>query len=105
MAWTVAPRRESKSEPASPAKVISGKSDQLSVNSEAGKAITAAPNSEAPVPQTEMPPEVPFSTCLRRSVIIRGGVGFNTPNSVAQVSALTAASEAAKPTQGRIDSG
>jgi len=36
---------------------------------------------------------------------MRGGFGFNTPSSVAHVSALTAASAAANPTQGRLDSG
>src|SRR6266498_991567 len=105
MACTVAPSRESKREPASPAKVISGKSNQLPVNRAAGNAIMDAPNSDAKVPHNEIPPEVPFSTRFLKSVIIRGGVGFKTPSSVAQVSALTAARDAANPTQGRIDSG
>ncbi len=68
-------------------------------------AIRAEPKSEATVPNGETPPEVPFSTPFRKFVIMRGGVGFSTPNSVAHVSALTAASDAANPTQPRIDSG
>lgn len=111
MACTVAPRNESKSEPVSPERVISGKSDQLSrkgtmsVSSEARAAIRAEPAKDASVPMRETPPEVPFSTRLRKSMIIRGGVGFKTPNSVAHVSALTAASEAANPIQPMFDSG
>src|SRR5688572_9364925 len=105
MACTVAPRNESKSEPASPEKVISKNSDQSLVNQAVGSAITEAPNSEAKVPNNEIPPEVPFSTRFLKSVIVRGGVGFRTPNSVAHVSALTAASAAANPTQPRFDSG
>src|SRR5215207_4687086 len=105
MACTVAPMNESKSEPASPAKVISGKSNQLSLKRAVGNAITAEPASDARIPNNEIPPEVPFSTRFRRSVIRRGGVGFKTPSSVAHVSALTAASEAANPTQGRTDPG
>ena len=105
MACTVPPRKESKSEPANPERVINGNRNQLSVRSEARKAIKADPVNEASVPINEIPPEVPFSTILRRSVIMRGGFGFNTPSSVAHVSALTAASAAANPTQGRLDSG
>ena len=45
------------------------------------------------------------STRLLILVIRRGGVGFRTPSSVAQVSALTAASAAANPTHGMSDSG
>ena len=67
--------------------------------------MTAAPNSDASVPHKEMPPDVPFSTSFLKSVIMRGAVGFKTPSSVAQVSALTAASEAANPSQGMIDCG
>ena len=105
MACTVAPSSESKREPPRPAREISGKSNQLPVNRAAGNAIRQAPNSDAKVPHNEIPPEVPFSTRFFKSVIMRGGVGFRTPSSVAHVSALTAASAAAKPTQGRIDSG
>src|SRR5215216_3370434 len=104
MAWTVAPRSESNRDPASPAKVISGKRNQLSANQAAGSATTEAPNSDANVPNNETPPEVPFSTCFLKSVITRGGVGFRTPNSVAHVSAFTAARDAAKPTQTTIES-
>src|SRR6266508_320615 len=99
MACTVAPRSESKSEPAKPAKTISGRRVQFFANHAAGSAITDEPNSDANVPNNETPPEVPFSTRFLKSVIIRGGVGFRTPNSVAQVSALTAARDAANPTQ------
>lgn len=105
MAWTVAPSNESKREPASPAKVISGKSDQLAVSSDARRAMSAEPAREARVPTRETPPEVPFSTRLRMSVIMRGGDGFKTPSSVAHVSALTAASEAANPIQPMFESG
>src|SRR5688572_3594008 len=105
MACTVAPRNESKSEAAKPAKVTRGKSNQLSANEAASSAMMAEPKSEANIPNNETPPEVPFSTRFLRSVIIRGGLGFKTPNSVAHVSALTAASEAANPTQLRVDSG
>lgn len=105
MAWTVAPRNESKSEPARPPKVISGNSDQFAVNNDASAAINAEPAREASVPTREIPPEVPFSTRLRKSVIMRGADGFNTPSSVAHVSALTAASEAANPIQPMFDSG
>lgn len=105
MACAVAPRNESKSEPASPAKVIGKKSDQLAVNNDARAAISAEPANEASVPTRETPPEVPFSTRLRGSVIMRGGVRFKTPSSVAHVSALTAASEAANPIQPMFESG
>lgn len=109
IACTVAPRKESKREPARPAIVISTKWTVVSVlrgeNKTAGSAIMAEPAREASVPNNEIPPDVPFSTRLRKTVIMRGGVGFRTPNSVAHVSALTAASEAANPIQGRIDSG
>ena len=105
MACTVPPRRESKSEPASPEIVINGSRNQLSVKSEASTAIKADPVNEASVPINEIPPEVPFSTTFRKFVIMRGGFGLSTPSSVAQVSALTAASAAANPTQGRLDSG
>src|SRR5215216_1260325 len=105
MAWTVAPRRESKSEPASPAQATSGKRDQLLAKRATGNAIIAAPNSDAQVPHDEIPPDVPFSTRFFKSVIRRGEVEFKTPNSVPHVSALTAASAAVNPIQGRIDSG
>ena len=67
--------------------------------------MRAEPNSDANVPNSETPPEVPFSTRFLKFVIISGGVEFRTPNSVAHVSALTAASDAAKPTQLILDSG
>src|SRR5215207_6834474 len=105
MACTVAPRYESKSEAARPAKVTMGKSDQLSANKAASSAMMTEPKREANIPNNETPPEVPFSTRFWRSVMIRGRVGFRTPNSVAHVSALTAASDAANPTQLRVDSG
>ena len=42
---------------------------------------------------------------MSRFVIIRGAAGENAPSSVAQVSAVTAASEAAYPNQGQCDPG
>ena len=105
MAWTVPPMSESKREPANPEIVTSRNSDQLSVKSEARNAINAEPAKEASVPINEIPPEVPFSTTFLKSVIMRGGWGFNTPSSVAHVSALTAARDAAKPSQGQSSFG
>src|SRR5687768_16271115 len=110
MACTVAPRNESKSEPARPEAVIRKKSPAVSVFSvverkTASSAISEEPKRDAPVPHSESPPDVPFSTRFLKSVIKRGRVGFKTPNSVAHVSALTAASDAANPIQGIIDSG
>ncbi len=67
--------------------------------------MTDAPASDASVPNNEIPPEVPFSTRFLKSVIMRGAVGFRTPNSVAHVSALTAANAAANPAQPTMDSG
>src|SRR3990172_8991958 len=61
-------------------------------------AISAAPPAAASVPKMEMAPDVPCSTAFQE-VINRGRVGLSTPSSVAQVSALTAASEAANSTQ------
>jgi len=105
MACTVAPRNESNSEPASPEKVISRNSDQLSVRKDARMPIKAEPARDASVPINEIPPEAPFSTTFFKLVMMRGGCGFRTPNSVAHVSALTAARAAANPTHGTIDSG
>src|SRR5262245_39671154 len=103
MAWTVAPSSESTSEPSRPLAVMSkNKCSPPSDDQTAGnRAITAEPNRAAPVPNNEIPPEVPLSTRLPGSVIRRGGEGFNTPSSVAQVSALTAASAAANPRNGQ----
>ena len=60
MACTVAPRRESKSEPVRPAREIIGKRAQLCANQAAGKAMIDAPSRDANVPNNEIPPEVPF---------------------------------------------
>ena len=108
MACTVAPRKESKSEPARPARVTIKNTDAESViglNREARMPIKAEPAKDASVPINEIPPEVPFSTTLVMLVIMRGGFGFSTPSSVPQVSALTAASAAAKPSQGQSSFG
>ena len=67
--------------------------------------MSAEPAREASVPIAEIPPEVPFSTGLRRSVISRGGAVFSAPSSVAHVSAFTAASAPANPIQGQSCSG
>jgi len=108
MACTVAPNNESNSEPSKPAMVTHKKIDQslpVGDSNAASIPMIPAPASDASVPTGEIPPDVPFSTALRKSVINLGEVGFSTPNSVAQVSALTAASEAANPSQGQVASG
>jgi hypothetical protein len=60
--------------------------------------MKAAPPRAARVPKSEMAPDVPFSTAFQ-VVIRRGWVGLSTPSSVAQVSAFTAAQEAAQAIQ------
>ncbi len=67
-------------------------------------ATQAAPASAEAVPRGVIPPEVPISTVLPL-VISRGRVALSTPNSVAQVSALAAASEAAPANQGQAEPG
>ena len=75
-----------------------------------GQAATAKPpikndpKNAAKVPSIEMPPEVPFSTFLPLIIWI-GDVILKTPNSVAQVSAFTAASEPANANQGQASPG
>ena len=108
MACTVAPRKESNKDPASPARVTIknvGKGSAAGLSTEARIPISAEPARDANVPNNEIPPEVPFSTTFFKFVMTRGGCGFSTPNSVAHVSALTAASAAANPIHGRVDSG
>jgi len=53
--------------------------------------MTAAPTRPPAVPSGVIPPDTPRGTA-RRLVIRRGGVGENAPISVAQVSAVAAAS-------------
>src|SRR5450756_2824922 len=63
-----------------------------------------APASAASRPTRLTPPEVPRSTGLP-VVIKRGEFGLSTPSSVAQVSALAAASAAVAPSQGQVAAG
>jgi len=58
-------------------------------------ATSSDPEKAACVPSRLTPPDVPTSTILP-FVINRGGVRLSTPSSVAHVSALAAAREAAK---------
>src|SRR5258708_478564 len=102
MAWIVAPSNESNSEPSNPLIEITSNIDQLipfGDRNAANMPIKAAPRNAAQVPYHETPPDAPGSTRLSRFVTTLGGVGFNTPSSVAHVSALTAASAPANPIQ------
>jgi len=76
----------------------------IGINRMAIKATKPAPRNDARVPVKEMAPLVPFSTLLK-FVINLGKPGLSTPNSVAQVSAFTAAIEAANPIQGQVSDG
>jgi len=97
----VAPKIESKSAPSKPAKEMIPNPLQLppvGVSMEARMAMKIAPPAAEIVPRNEIAPDVPRSTGFQE-VITRGRDGLSTPSSVAHVSALTAASEAANANQ------
>src|SRR5437588_12704411 len=100
MACRVAPRKLSKMLPAIPEiALISGSvaSDLRSPCSiQKQRPSENAPRKEAAIPRALMPPDVPGATHFP-VVIRRGGDELSTPSSVAQVSALAAASAPVKP--------
>ena len=107
MACIVLPSKESNPEPNIPEiEIMQYKriGSSTGIRKMAIMATRLAPKNEAKVPTNEMAPLVPFSTFLK-FVINLGGPGFSTPNSVAQVSAFTAAIEAIKPVQGQDSEG
>src|SRR5437588_10857359 len=100
MACTVAPRKLSKMLPAMrPVRPLSGGAASDLRNPckiQNQRPWQSAPRNEAVVPSKVIPPDVPGATRLPE-VIKRGGDELSTPSSVAQVSALAAASAPVNP--------